>query len=186
MSYFPFTLQILQNHILKAIGRPHREETHFRSVPTIQAKGNGSSAVTDAHRPRTPSIILRPRRSLCSRQGKKKPRSISASRLSVKRRLPTLPLVRSTIGVAKLNFSVRNGKRWNLRAIVTLISLCCHDSQASNLSTTAKRIYHPSWIIVSSIRPARIRKAFGQLVMLGFAVSSFTPASYQRCRLQRP
>ena len=41
---------------------------------------------------------------------------------SLKRRLPTLPLVRSTIGVAKLNFSVRNGKRWNLRAIVTLIS----------------------------------------------------------------
>ena len=27
--------------------------------------------------------------------------------------------LRSTIGVAKLNFSVRNGKRWNLRAIVT-------------------------------------------------------------------
>ena len=37
----------------------------------------------------------------------------------LKRRLPTLPLVRSTIGVTKLNFSVRNGKRWNLRAIVT-------------------------------------------------------------------
>ena len=37
-----------------------------------------------------------------------------------------------------------------------------------------------------SIRSARIRKADGQLVMLGFAVSSFTPASYQRCRLQRP
>ena len=53
---------------------------------------------------------------------KKKPRDIAISRLSVKRRLPTLPLVRSTIGVAKLNFSVRNGKRWNLRAIVTLIS----------------------------------------------------------------
>ena len=30
--------------------------------------------------------------------------------------------VRSTIGVAKLNFSVRNGKRWDLRAITTLIS----------------------------------------------------------------
>ena len=27
--------------------------------------------------------------------------------------------LRSTIGVTKLNFSVRNGKRWNLRAIVT-------------------------------------------------------------------
>ena len=31
----------------------------------------------------------------------------------------TLPLLRSTIGVTRLNFSVRNGKRWNLRAIVT-------------------------------------------------------------------
>ena len=30
--------------------------------------------------------------------------------------------LRSTIGVAKLNFSVRNGKRWDLRAITTLIS----------------------------------------------------------------
>ena len=30
--------------------------------------------------------------------------------------------LRSTIGVTKLNFSVRNGKRWNLRAIVTWIS----------------------------------------------------------------
>ena len=36
-----------------------------------------------------------------------------------KRRLPTLPLLRSTIGVTELNFSVRNGKRWNLSAIVT-------------------------------------------------------------------
>ena len=32
-----------------------------------------------------------------------------------KRRLPTLPLLRSTIGVTELNFSVRNGKRWNLK-----------------------------------------------------------------------
>ena len=38
-----------------------------------------------------------------------------------KRRLPTLPLLRSTIGVTELNFSVRNGKRWNLSAIVTWI-----------------------------------------------------------------
>ena len=37
----------------------------------------------------------------------------------------------STIGVSELNFSVRNGKRWDLAAITTLISL--------NLSKT-KRI----------------------------------------------
>ena len=42
---------------------------------------------------------------------------------SKKRRLPTLPLLRSTIGVTGLNFSVRDGKRWIPRAIATLISL---------------------------------------------------------------
>ena len=40
---------------------------------------------------------------------------------SVRRRLPTLPLLRSTIGVTGLNFSVRNGKRWNPGAVVTWI-----------------------------------------------------------------
>ena len=30
------------------------------------------------------------------------------------------------------------------------------------------------------------QKAFGQLVLLGFAIADFTPAAYQRCRLQRP
>ena len=40
--------------------------------------------------------------------------------LGLKRRLPTLPREnRSTIGVSELNFSVRNGKRWNLTAITT-------------------------------------------------------------------
>ena len=40
--------------------------------------------------------------------------------LTLKRRLPTLPREnRSTIGVSELNFSVRNGKRWNLTAITT-------------------------------------------------------------------
>ena len=52
-----------------------------------------------------------------TRRQKKSPTLKGPGKL--KRRLPTLPLVRSTIGVTKLNFSVRNGKRWNLRAIVT-------------------------------------------------------------------
>ena len=40
--------------------------------------------------------------------------------LTLKRRLPTLPREnRSTIGAGELNFSVRNGKRWNLTAITT-------------------------------------------------------------------
>ena len=36
-----------------------------------------------------------------------------------KRRLPTLPRVCSTIGAGGLNFSVRNGKRWNPATITT-------------------------------------------------------------------
>ena len=40
--------------------------------------------------------------------------------LTLKRRLPTLPHDKcSTIGVSELNFSVRNGKRWNLTTITT-------------------------------------------------------------------
>src|SRR5690554_5659144 len=35
------------------------------------------------------------------------------------RRRPTLPLLRSTIGAAGLNFSVRNGKRWDPCAVTT-------------------------------------------------------------------
>ena len=44
-----------------------------------------------------------------------------------KRQLPTLPLLRSTIGVTGLNFSVRNGKRWIPHAITTLISFLILD-----------------------------------------------------------
>ena len=36
-----------------------------------------------------------------------------------KRRRPTLPLLRSTIGTVGLNFSVRNGKRWIPNVITT-------------------------------------------------------------------
>ncbi len=50
-------------------------------------------------------------------------RELSLSLLK-KRRLSTLPLLRSTIDVVGLNFSVRNGKRWIPNAITTLIPLC--------------------------------------------------------------
>ena len=43
--------------------------------------------------------------------------------LVVRDALLLLTLLRSTIGVTRLNFSVRNGKRWIPRAIATLISL---------------------------------------------------------------
>ena len=50
----------------------------------------------------------------------KKPSGISLEGLlSKKRRLPTLPRVCSTIGAGGLNFSVRNGKRWNPATITT-------------------------------------------------------------------
>ncbi len=41
--------------------------------------------------------------------------------LTLKRRLSTLPLLRRTIDVVGLNFSVRNGKRWIPNTITTLI-----------------------------------------------------------------
>ena len=42
--------------------------------------------------------------------------------LSKKRRLPTLPLCRQYHRRERLNFSVRNGKRWDTAAIATIIS----------------------------------------------------------------
>ena len=50
---------------------------------------------------------------------KKKPRVHFELRAFVKWRRPTLPRVCSTIGAVGLNFSVRNGKRWNPVAITT-------------------------------------------------------------------
>ena len=54
-------------------------------------------------------------------RGKKKspPASLQGRGGAARRRLPTLPLLRSTIGVAGLNFSVRDGKRWNPGAVAT-------------------------------------------------------------------
>jgi hypothetical protein len=40
--------------------------------------------------------------------------------LKVKWQRPTLPLLCSTIGATRLNFSVRNGKRWPPCAITTI------------------------------------------------------------------
>ena len=40
----------------------------------------------------------------------KKGANLSTDSFHLRRRLPTLPLLRSTIGVTRLNFSVRNGE----------------------------------------------------------------------------
>ena len=45
---------------------------------------------------------------------------LSFQAVRIGRRLPTLPPLGSTIGVDGLNFSVRNGKRWNPGAIATI------------------------------------------------------------------
>ena len=50
---------------------------------------------------------------------KKSPESLLTQSSLKKRRLPTLPRVCSTIGAGGLNFSVRNGKRWNPATIAT-------------------------------------------------------------------
>ena len=85
----------------------------------------------------------------------------------------SLPLLRSTIGVTRLNFSVRNGKRWNPRAITTEEG---YDMMKSKIIVSSKlNVY---------TQPVHVRKKVnGQLVMLGFDVTTFTPASYQRHRL---
>ena len=50
---------------------------------------------------------------------KKVPSNISVLRTLSKTATTYSPTICSTIGVVKLNYSVRNGKRWNLHAIVT-------------------------------------------------------------------
>nr|DAQ26665.1 MAG TPA: Protein of unknown function (DUF2724) [Caudoviricetes sp.] len=45
--------------------------------------------------------------------------SIKITGLIKSKQRPTLPLLSSTIGVTRLNFSVRDGKRWNPCAIIT-------------------------------------------------------------------
>ena len=123
------------------------------------------------------------------------PRSISTSGTSLKTAATYSPTICSTIGVTKLNFSVRNGKRWNLRAIATWISFSLSVSlfrfsrmnhklktqsvQNSFSSFSERKVYNILKCHVTM-------KVYGQLVMLGFAVSSFTPASYQRRSLRRP
>ena len=119
----------------------------------------------------------------------------------------------STIGASGLNFSVRNGKRWDPAAITTWISLRSNEKWV--MRSEKLEIINEKWIprvfpLISYSRhhQARIRwqssqaswsigliptpekmtyaKAIGQLVRLGFDVTVFTPASYQRPRLGRP
>ena len=66
-----------------------------------------------------------PTRSLTCSNAKRSPHGFSVMGTSTflkNRRRPTLPRVCSTIGADGLNFSVRNGKRWNPDAVTTGMS----------------------------------------------------------------
>ena len=106
-----------------------------------------------------------------------------------------LSRLRSTIGVNGLNFSVRNGKRWNPVAIVTLITLYCHIHTNKLSFFSSKNPYtDASFKAISSSNTTELNvyhslikaTSYGQLVMLGCDVTVYTPASYQRHRLWRP
>ena len=117
-----------------------------------------------------------------------------------------LSRLRSTIGAVGLNFSVRNGKRWNTNAIATRMGDMTDNPDASE-DPHREGIGHVSRYAPSQT-PRRGRKggkklqdrskaayifrqaphggapaSFGQLVRLGFDVTVFTPASYLRHRL---
>ena len=64
-------------------------------------------------------LVVKRNNSSITPNKKRESLDLSKNSLLVKRRLPTLPRVCSTIGVTRLNFSVRNGKRWNPCAIAT-------------------------------------------------------------------
>ena len=103
------------------------------------------------------------------------------------RRLPTLPPVGSTIGVDGLNFSVRNGKRWNPGAIATInkIDIFYTSFQQSNDLLTflsVSVIFQPMTFLLYALSI----QSFGQLVVLGCDIAACTPAPYQRRSLQRP
>ena|GEM_PF-3143361 len=77
----------------------------------------------------------------------------------------------STIGACELNFSVRNGKRWDLTAVTAAV---CYRER---LRTCIRK---------HGEEKNGKRKGFGLLVRVGFAIADFTPPAYRRGRLPRP
>ena len=99
---------------------------------------------------------------------------------------------RSTIGATGLNFSVRNGKRWIPRAVIALMSSFYR--HFSLYDVMLKKVHIPESLsrVTFNLYNSRFfwhccpRKGFGRLVLLGFGVTAFTPAAYQRHSLWRP
>ena len=83
------------------------------------------------------------------------------------------PTVRSTIGAAGLNCSVRDGKRWNPRAMAA--SMTDKPRQRQNNKKGKRQRGIPT--------KKGNQGRFGRLVMLGCDVAIYTPASYLRHRL---
>ena len=110
----------------------------------------------------------------------------------------------STIGAGGLNFSVRNGKRWDPAAITTWKSMQGERNAKALWALTSRNsistpcqmglTHFTQELPASTTKPLPITvenmrftaKAFGQLVQLGFDVAVFTPAAYQRRSLRRP
>ena len=105
--------------------------------------------------------------------------------LTLKRRLSTLPLLRSTIDVVGLNFSVRNGKRWIPNAITTLIPFKMFDLDNATLSVTFALSVSLLTLLIYQSFLSEI-ESLGLLVLLGFDITALTPVAYQRRSLQRP
>ena len=102
--------------------------------------------------------------------------------------------------MAGLNFPVRNGEGWNPRAMTALLLLLYVSGTLAPpprrpQDVVLKKSLIGSKLTVESVflsppdspcgKPA-VLKAFGQLVLLGFAITDFTPAAYRRRRLRRP
>ena len=101
-------------------------------------------------------------------------------------------LQRSTIGAAGLNFSVRDGKRWNPGAMATCVLLTPPSNQPAKRELSRRRDTHATdrqatqgrqWTAAGK---GATREAIGQLVALGFGVAAFAPAPYRRRSLRRP
>ena len=82
------------------------------------------------------------------------------------------PAGRSTIGADGLNFSVRDGKRWDPVALATWKGLTCGGSEGAGKKGGEGR---------QKGKPRAER--LGPLVGLGCGVAAYTPAPYQRHRL---
>ena len=95
------------------------------------------------------------------------------------------PAIRSTIGAVGLNFSVRNGKRWNTNAITTRMTDILNFSFAFAAPCLEPLTLHRFFwqYNFGQARHGGAAASFGQLVRLGFDVTVFTPASYLRHRL---